>query len=481
VRADFYGRKSTKDDGRSVASQEKDFRSDCVDEGHEIGRVFADPDRSASRYARKPRPDYDELLKHIQAGDCELLSLWESSRGSRDLGDWVRLLDLCRKHRVLIRIISHGRTYDVRVRRDWRTLADEGVDSADESEKISERVRRGKRMAAADGRPCARLAYGFIRVYDERGKFVEQIEHPEQAPIVREIVTAIKDGKSSGQIAKRLNARGVPTPLGGPWTDKQVRQIAIKPSYAGLRVHQGEVIGPGSWEPIVDPAIWQAAVAILTAPGRKAKADSTLVHWLTGAVSCGLCGHALGTTPRRGFGTSYACRNCHRVSASARGLESTIEQIILPRLRREDAAELFVPRADIETVRAAMDEEKALRDRLAAFHAEAGKINGLSPAAIAAAERDLNPQIEAAAAKVRRLSAPSDCEELEGIDIAENWEDLSVRTRRNVVRRIADVRLAPGTKGDGPRFNPLRLSGSRWINDERTWGEIWDSLVPAAS
>ena len=127
-----------------------------------------------------------------------------------------------------------------------------------------------------------------------------------------------------------------------------------------------------------------------------------------------------------------------------------------------------------------MDEEAALRRRLAEYHEEAGKVDGLSAAAVAAAERALLPQIDEAAAKVRRLATPPALAELADIDVAENWVHLTVHTRREVVRTLAAVRLAPGTKGDGPRFNPLRLANSRWVGEDRTWGEMWASLMPDA-
>src|SRR5215467_1681910 len=94
---DLYLRKSTRDDGRSVAGQNDDMTSAALGEGLTVGRVFADPDLSASRFARKPRPDYTALLAHIEAGSCRVLGLWEASRGSRNLGEWVALLDLCRR------------------------------------------------------------------------------------------------------------------------------------------------------------------------------------------------------------------------------------------------------------------------------------------------------------------------------------------------------------------------------------------------
>jgi site-specific DNA recombinase len=171
---DLYLRKSTVDNGRSVAGQHDQLKAGARDEGLMVGRVFTDPDLSASRFARKPRPDYAELLVHIRDGSCRVLGLWESSRGSRDLGEWVALLDLCRAKGTRIWVFTHRRVYDLSRRRDWRTLAEEGIDSADESEKIAERTQRGKRMAAAAGRPAGRLVYGFVREYDERGAYVRR-------------------------------------------------------------------------------------------------------------------------------------------------------------------------------------------------------------------------------------------------------------------------------------------------------------------
>jgi site-specific DNA recombinase len=171
------------------------------------------------------------------------LGLWEASRGSRDLGEWVRLLDLCRARGTRIWVFTHRRIYDLSLRRDWRTLAEEGIDAVNESEKIAERTRRGKRMAAAAGRPAGKLVYGFVRDYDERGRFVQQVAHPKQAPILREMVDGLYDGQSLNEVARRLAARGVLTANGAAWTAVQIRQTVLNPSYIGKRVHQGVVVG----------------------------------------------------------------------------------------------------------------------------------------------------------------------------------------------------------------------------------------------
>lgn len=486
--ADFYGRKSNKDDGRSVASQEHDFADDCTREGLTPGRVFADPDKSASRFARKPRPDYLALVEHIRSGQCEMLSIWEASRGSRNLAEWVELIDLCRAKGVLIRIVSHNRTYDVRLRRDWRTLADEGIDSADESEKIRERVTRGKRMAAIEGRPVARLAYGFKRIYDDRGEFVEQVEHPEQAAIVREIFRRLAEGESAYGIAQSLNARGIPTPhrrcaegcakdhrhfFGGQWSGAQIHALAMRPSYAGLRVHQGKVIGEGRWKPIVKPERWNKVNALLSMPGRKTLDDTTLAYWLTGAVFCGLCAGRCGIGNRDGGRKAYVCKVCHRVSASERQLEAELEPLILDRLALRDTRELLLPQQDTVAHEDAAAELADLEKRLKSFYAEAAKPKGISAEAIAAAEQGLLPQIEALRAVVKRLAPRPSIAELEGVDVVADWHTFSVSVRRQVVRKIAHIVLLPGSRDGSKKFDLLRLAPSKWTDDTRTWGEIW--------
>lgn len=479
VKTDFYGRKSTKDDGRSVASQEKDWRSDCAESGNEPGRSFSDPDRSASRYARKARPDYEELLAHIEGGHCEMLALWETSRGDRDLERWARLLSLCRRQNVLIRILSHGRTYDMNNRRDWRTLADEGVDAADESEKISERTLRGKRDAAAEGRPVGRRGYGWIRIYDQHGRVATQEPDPVTGPIVAEIIARIANGEKNGEIAADLNGRGIPTAEGGKWTDRQIRQLAIKPVHAGLRVHRGEIARKGTWEPLIDPVVWERAYARLTS--HPATGTSRVSHWLTGAVLCGGCEKGyLRAAPRKN-GNAYGCRTCFRVSASARGLEPVLETLVRGRLRGADVAELFAPAVDDNALRAAVTEETALRDRLNQHYAEAAA-GRLSATGLSAVERLLLADIKRAGEKVKTLALPAAAVDLAdgvaaeqwGSDIDSRWDDLTPTKRRDVTRLVAEVVLDPGTKRDGQRFNRARLRRSSWRNDSRTWGDIWD-------
>lgn len=56
-----------------------------------------DTDRSASRYSKKVREGFTELMADLEDGtfDSDMLGIWESSRGSRRTGEWIDLIEFC--------------------------------------------------------------------------------------------------------------------------------------------------------------------------------------------------------------------------------------------------------------------------------------------------------------------------------------------------------------------------------------------------
>src|SRR2546430_17717621 len=113
------------------------------------------------------------------------------------------LLRRCREHSVLIHVITHGRTYDIGNARDWRTLAEDGVDSAYESEKTSVRLKRAMAANAARGRPHGVTLYGYERIYDQHTRQLEvQRPDPRTSPVVREVFARGAGGDPLSRIAE---------------------------------------------------------------------------------------------------------------------------------------------------------------------------------------------------------------------------------------------------------------------------------------
>ena len=252
---------------RSIAEQETAIRETCAQQGWPVSEVYSDT-VSASRFARTERAGWARLLEDLDAHTFGVLVTWEPSRADRDPERWMALLSRCRKHGILIHVVNHEHTYDMEIARDWHSLAGEGIDSAYESEKIRARVNRTIKSEAAKGKPHGRVTYGYKRVYDkDTRELKEQIPHPEQAPVVKEIITRIGGGVPVKAVTDDLNRRGVPAPGGKGWNRYVVRRIALNPAYVAQRSHNGTLF-TAMWPPLVNPVVFQAAADVLNDPGR---------------------------------------------------------------------------------------------------------------------------------------------------------------------------------------------------------------------
>lgn len=463
---------------------------------------------SASRYARKTRVDWEQVLADIDTRKFDVLVLWESSRGDRKLTTWSHLLEMCRRSGVKIYITSHGRLYDMENDRDWRVLAEDGVDSDYEARKISNRIRRGHAGAAAAGRPAVgRPAYGYQRTYDARtGALTGQEPHPEDAPIVREIITRVAAADPLNLILLDLIDRKVISPGARidldaidqerrdldardldetdrqaalaeldererrarerRWSRTTLRAIATNPTYAGRRVHQG-VTHEGAWEPLVDPATFDAAQRVLNDPRRRTHRPGKNLHLLSYILTCASCGFALSykSNPRRGE-PIYACRGRGCTGIRADWLDQYVSDVVVERLSRPDVY-AAIAAVDDSAAKAARAEAESLRLRLDEFRDSAARPDGISAEALARIEARMIPQIRAAEDRAQAADIPPHLRSLvePGADVRARWNRLSIPARKEVIRLLMDIRIhrAPH-RGSVVYFQPDRV--------EITWKEV---------
>jgi site-specific DNA recombinase len=471
LRAAIYARVSSDPNeiGRSVDEQEAECRRIADREGWSVVRTFVDNDRSASRYARKDRPQYRALMEFLRRGEADVLVMWEGSRAQRDLRDFLRLRDLCAERGILYSY--SGRIFDLTRTDDRFSTGLDALLAERESDQTRDRVLRAVRANAAAGRPHGKLLYGYGREYDGRGVYVRTIEVPEQAAIIREVARRVRAGGSCRSIALELNGRGVPAPRGGHWDPTQVKRLVTNPGYVAQRVHRGQIIGDADWPQILDEQTFADCVRRLNDPRRKTVHDSSIRHLLTGAMRCGVCGEPVATLKNREI-RSYICPAKFCVSVKTTTVEQFVTDVVIARLSRRDALSLLTPDRSGE-LEAARVELAELRDRLDGFYdqAAAGKI---TPGGLARIEARLLAQIEAAEARVVMRPVAPLLRDVAGLDAADRWAVLTIGQRREIVATVADIRL--DRTGRGRRtFDPARLGSSRWVGDTRTWGELWAS------
>src|SRR4051794_9451389 len=112
LRAAIYCRVSKDQrEGRSVEEQETECRRWIESAGWKLTSVYSDNDRSASRYARKARPDWQRLTDDLEAGRIDVVVAWEVSRTTRDRLVWAALVETCIDHDV--KLCIDGRLHDV--------------------------------------------------------------------------------------------------------------------------------------------------------------------------------------------------------------------------------------------------------------------------------------------------------------------------------------------------------------------------------
>jgi DNA invertase Pin-like site-specific DNA recombinase len=459
IRAGLYQRVSRRvgsaadrEEERSIEQQDAGNREACERRGWAVTAEYKDEGLSASRFAGAKggsnRKDYRQALADVKAGRIDVLVMWESSRGSRELENWAHLLNACRVAGVLIHVTSHDRSYDLSVGRDWRSLAEDGVDSAYESEKLSMRIQRGKAAGRAAGRPQQAPAYGVQRIWDNsRRKFAWDRDepHPETAPVVAAIIRAVAAGYGYQAIAHALNGIAdppegllpgtlkvpVPSPKGGLWTRTAVTSVAGREIYAGLG--------------IVTEAESLKARERLTDTGRKGERPHAARYRFSGAMHCGKCGGPVKGSVRKGI-ELYHCRNgCTYLNTEI--ADAFIDELAIERLSRPDAIDLF-SRSDDEAVLAARTEAAKWRQKIAdatvSFNEDRIEIEQLE-----AITKSCKPKAEAADKRAREAALPSPLAGLPGDreEVAERWAALTLSARKAAVRALMpDMKLMPADR-----------------------------------
>ena len=427
---------------RSIARQAKENRAAADAHGWTLAAELSDG-TSASRYARKARGNWAELLKLLPT--VGVVILWDATRGDRTLSAWIAFLEDCREVGVRIHATGHDRTYDPRIAHDYRDLAQDGVNASFTTDEQSAKLLSGFREAAQNGRPHGVTTYGYTRVYDPRsGELVEQVEHPEDADFVRLIVRAVGQGYTVSHIAKRLTGWGVPTPLdAAKWSTQTVANIARNKAYAGVRVHRvkrgtAREEYPALWPALVSDAEHYAAVRVLSAPERRTThrpRDGGATTLCGNLIVCPTCGGWLAASSVNGV-PAYRC--CPSLPMAE--LDKLVTRLIVERLSEPDVYRKLRHAGDD-------DDQAAVRargdaDRLAAelddWRASAIDGRGTTPATLAVVEAGLTARIVEARRRAERASTPPAVRAIvgNGQDVAGRFAAAPLGARRDVVRTL---------------------------------------------
>lgn len=416
--------------------------------GWTVVREYIDNDVSAS--SKKPRPQFVDMMKHVDDGAIDVIVSKHMDRLLRQPIELEDVLQRCEKIGAWIVTSADG----IDTSTDGgRTVARIMVSIAKgEMERKGARHKAANKQAAEAGKwSGGRRPFG----YEKDGMTICESE----AALVRQGYADVLAGVSLSEISRRWVAAGGLTTQGKQWRPTSVKDVLTNPRHAGLRRYmpgaeqiaakrrnpEAGVIGKASWPPLVDEATWRAAVRILSNPARHRSTPGKAL--LTGVIVCGVCGSGL---RRGGNGTGrilYKCVTGTHVARSCDIVDAFVEATILRAYRRPEVAHLFAREDALIDVQALTARAGMLRDRLRDIKADYAQafITRDEWLEMRALTQDSLTEVQAQLAQAGGSDAVAKL--LAAEDMQAEWDDYSLTTKRGLIGLLCTVVLHPAGRG----------------------------------
>jgi site-specific DNA recombinase len=468
---DIYARVSRLGDDRqrSTGGQVEDCQARIVERGAQVGEVHIDSGRSAWN-PRVERPDWERLMSRLEAGATGGVVVFDMARFSRRPIEGERLI--LAAERGLVVLDSEGE-YDLTTANGRKAFRDQLNAAAYESDRLSTRVKRGKRVKATRGEPNhSRRPFGF----EHDGVTARESE----SVVLREMAARVLAGENQDHIARDLNQRGVTTSTGGMWSRESVKQLLLRERNVGQIVHNGVVVGHLPGEPILDNETWERLNSLFAS--RRLGRPVSDVYLCSGIVCCGRCGHRLTGRPRAWLKPypdgevrrQYWCQprtvggGCGRITIDQRELDRHVGALVVRILSDPRHAEAVEAAA-----KATEDKRRPLRAELSECEHLAEELSSrLGRREITLKRYDvviapLDKRIAELRAELAALDSVATAVADPAIVAASRgewmvrWNAATVAERRNLIRQALTNRrivIAPAIRPSGyPKFDPKRI------------------------
>lgn len=452
---------------------------DCqarIDErGDELGEVHIDPGRSAWN-PRVRRPGWDRLMERLESGATGGVIVFDLARFSRRPIEGERLIAAA--ERGLVILDSEGE-YDLLTASGRKHFRDQLNAAAYESDRLSTRVRRGKKLKAMRGESNGtHRAFGF----EPDGSVRES-----EAAILRELAERFLAGESQDALIRDLNQRGITTSTGRGWTHVLLRQVMKRPRNAGLVEYKGAVVSKLPGDPIWDERTYERVMA-LYASRRRGRPVSD-AYLCSGILRCGRCGTPLSGRPRtvRPYSDGeprrqYFCQpraggpGCGGIAADQRAVDEAIRDLVVAILSdpRHAAAVEAAARAATDVL-AAVDAEIAELENLATELSDRLGRREITLARYDAATKPLDRDLAKLRAKrVELETRPADVVPPEEVAASRDawlrrWSMATTPERRTLIRQALRHRhlvLKPADRHGPPRFDRGRIVIGKLDSDD---------------
>ncbi len=313
------------------------------------------------------REEIKKVLARIEDPNVAGVICMEPSRLSRgDLADCSKIIDSFRFSRSLI--ATPYMTYDLEKKMERKFFKDELLRGNDFLEYTKEILWRGRVAAHKRGCFLGNYApYGYKKVTIGKDHTLEIVE--DQAEVVRLVFDLYtKEGRTPGQIARRLNEMSLKPIRCNKWAKDTIRKMLRNPHYAGYvafnrvkitpvlengeivhkRLKQPEeeqIISEGKHTGIISRDVWEAA-QVLVARHPRVNYEREIRNPYAGIIICSKCKKAMALHPYKHAEDRFTCKESPACFKSTKA--SAIHEAVLASLEEAElpALELKVKNGD---------------------------------------------------------------------------------------------------------------------------------------
>ena len=340
-----------------------------IDQQREMAHSYADghgwriiaeyEDKATSGTTTEKRDGYKQMMAELSKLHPSALIIWKTDRLGRDRYELTdarrRLRDAgCRMHTIAEPVHDASAPES--------SLMEGIMDGLAEyySRQLSQNVLRGMEYNAKHARFNGRGTYGYKPDPAAR-RFKQILIDEDAAPVVRRVFEDYAEGKPLQQIVDELNAAGLRSLLGKPFTHNSLRKMLHNEAYIGT-YRFGDIVLPDAIPAIVTQELFETVQKRFELNKRNASQQKTVPedaprYWLTGKLYCGYCKNTMqGVSGTSRHGTKhyyYYCiehrkrHNCKKKPVKKDYIETIILDLLKMILKEPgNRAQLAVDTAD---------------------------------------------------------------------------------------------------------------------------------------
>ena len=320
------------------------------------------------------RDEFQEMLSDCGKKQFSVIIVWKVDRFGRNREEITFNKYRAKKHGVRVEYVAENMGEGPE-----SVILESVLEGMAEyySLQLSQNIRRGNRENA---KRCkftgGRVPLGY-KIDADQNFTVD----PETAPLVRRIYTMYAEGWTIAEIIQQLNAEGLRTSTGGPFTKNSLRTVLTNEKYIGIYdFKNGEIRIEDGIPAIIDKDIFYKVQKLL-----RANQSAPAARWnktdylLTNKLFCGTCGAPMvGESGKSVTGAKYSyylCSNHKRGNKCSRKAirQDLIEPYVLEKTQQlilDDDVISFI----VENVWDYYQKQDQTRDKITALQAQLTEI-----------------------------------------------------------------------------------------------------------